>query len=128
AQAFGALIRESPAAFTQWMISLDFALGPSSEVVIAGEPEAPETLAMLRALRAGFLPNKIVLLRPSGVGGAEISRLSAYVESISSAQGKATAYVCHNYRCDRPTADPQEMLRLLRGAMPSTGNATAGKV
>ncbi len=113
AEAFGALIRESPAAFTQWMISLDFALGPSSEVVIAGEPEAPETGAMLRTLRRGFLPNKIVLLRPPGPGGEEISRLAAYAESIAGVSGKATAYVCHNYRCDRPTADPQEMLNLL---------------
>jgi len=128
AEAFGALIRESPAAFTQWMISLDFAFGPSSEVVIAGEPEAPDTRAMLRALRGGFIPNKIALLRPPGAGGEEIRRLAAYAESITGTQGKATAYVCHNFRCDRPTTDPQEMLSLLRGARASEGNAAAGKI
>ena len=128
AEAFGALIRESPASFTQWMISLDFALGPSSEVVIAGEPEAADTRAMLRVLRTGFLPNKIVLLRPPGVGGEEISRVAAYAESVTGVQGKATAYVCHNFRCDRPTTDPQEMLSLLRGVRPSEGNVAAGKI
>ncbi|MGH9356854.1 MAG: thioredoxin domain-containing protein [Terriglobia bacterium] len=126
AEAFGALIRESPAAFTQWMISLDFALGPSSEVVIAGEPEAPDTRAMLQALRGEFLPNKVVLLRPPGAGGDAISRVAAYAESITAHGGEATAYVCHNYRCDQPTTDPQHMLRLLQGLRSSEGNAAAG--
>ena len=56
----------SPSAHTQLMLALDFATGPSHEVVIAGEPAATDTKAMLAALRAPFLPNKVVLLRPPG--------------------------------------------------------------
>lgn len=124
AKAFGTLLRQSPSAFTQWMISLDFAFGPASEVVIAGEPEAADTRELLRALRGTFIPNKVVLMRPAEARGAEISRLAPFVESMNGVPGKATAYVCHNFRCDRPTDDPQEMLNLLR---PSSGNAGAGK-
>jgi uncharacterized protein YyaL (SSP411 family) len=113
ARAFGRTVRESPAAYTQMMVGLDFAVGPSFEVVISGNLEAQDTRAMLDALRSRFIPNKVILLRPDVPGGGEIARLAAFTQSQTSLDGKATAYVCQNFRCNLPTTDIAEMLKNL---------------
>ena len=50
---------------------------------------------MLQALSAHFLPNKVVLLRPTEQESPEIVRLAAYTEPYMSIDDKATAYVTH---------------------------------
>ncbi len=111
-RAFSKMVTQSPSAFTQLMVGLDFAVGPSLEVVIAGDPQAADTLEMLQALRTRFAPNKVVLLRPSDQA-AEITRLAEFTRYQSSLQGRATAYVCRNYQCKLRTTDVSEMLRSL---------------
>jgi uncharacterized protein len=117
ARAFGRAIRESPGAYTQMMVGLDFAIGPSFEVVVTGKQEAQDTHAMLDALRSHFIPNRAVLLRSETPDGDRLARLAAFTQSQDSIDGKATAYVCQNFRCNLPTTDPFEMLKQL-GALP----------
>ena len=93
------------------MSALDFALGPSNEVVIAGDLQADDTMDMLKALRKEFIPNKVVILRPDEE--SEITRISDYTKSLSSKEGKATAYVCRNFSCRLPVTEPGKMLELL---------------
>lgn len=68
---------------------------------------------MLDALRRQFLPNKVVLFRASGNDDPDISRLAEYAINHKSLDGKATAYVCMNYKCQLPTTDVEKMLELL---------------
>jgi len=111
--AFSGHVERSPSAHTQLMVAVDFGVGPSYEVVIAGDPESEDTKAMLRALRTRFMPNKIVLLRPSEGESDEITRLAEFTKYQSSISGKATAYVCVGHRCDLPTTEIPRMLELL---------------
>ncbi len=111
-RAFSKSVGPSPMAYTQLLVAVDFALGPSYEVVIAGKPGAQDMAAMFRALRTQFVPNKVVLLRPDGEA-ADISRLAVFTEYQRSIDGQATAYVCRHYNCEFPTTDVQAMLRLL---------------
>ncbi len=113
AKAFSRKVELFPAAFTQLLVAVDFSVGPSNEVVIVGSPRADDTNRLIRALRAGFMPNKVVLLKPIGEEASEISRLAPYTETYTAKEGRATAYVCSNYSCRLPTTDPAEMLRLL---------------
>ena len=112
-RALSGSVKESPAAYTQLMVALDFAIGPSYEVVIAGKPRAEDTEAMARELRTRFLPNKVVLLNRSGRKPSEIAELAQFTKNQSSIGGKATAYVCVNHGCKSPTTDMNEMLELL---------------
>ena len=98
---------------TQLFAAVDFATGPSFEVVIAGDPEADDTKAMLRALRRRFLPHKVVLLRPAAGEDSPITALADYAKLQPSLGGKATAYVCRDFTCAAPTTDVETMLRLL---------------
>ncbi|OGF53109.1 MAG: hypothetical protein A2Z21_05790 [Candidatus Fraserbacteria bacterium RBG_16_55_9] len=96
------------------LAALDFALGPSHEIVIVGNTKAKGAQEMLRALRRTFIPNKVVLFRPSGEKSPKIARLAKFTRGLHSLEGKATAYVCQNHQCQLPTTDAQKMLELLK--------------
>jgi hypothetical protein len=113
-RAFSASIREAPIGSTQLLVALDFAVGPSYEIVIAGDADGADTSIMLNALRSAFLPNKVVLLKPKGQE-ASVARIAPFTESHSAIGSKATAYVCQDHKCGLPTTDPDEMLRMLEG-------------
>jgi uncharacterized protein YyaL (SSP411 family) len=112
-RAFSQSVKQLPSAHTQLMVALDFGIGPCSEVIIAGSAQAEDTKAMVKALRARFLPNKVVLLNPGEQGSPEIAQLAEFTRNQSSIGGKATAYVCLNYNCKLPTTDISKMLELL---------------
>jgi hypothetical protein len=114
-RTFSSEIKSSPSGHTQLMVALDFGIGPSYEVVIAGGSQAEDTKGMLNALRTKFIPNKVVLLKPTDQKEPEITRLAEFTKYQSSRDGKATAYVCLNYACKLPTTDSAKMLELLAG-------------
>jgi uncharacterized protein YyaL (SSP411 family) len=110
---FSKLIGRYPSAFTQFLVGLDFGIGPSYEVIIAGNSGAEDTGAMIKALRMRFVPNKIVLLRPTDKDASYIATIAEYTTNHLSIGGKATAYVCLNYECKLPTTEIDKMLELL---------------
>jgi hypothetical protein len=112
-RAFSGHVKRSPSAYTQLLVAVDFGVGPSYEVVIAGSSQAKDTKAMLGALRTHFVPNKVVLLRSSEQQSPDIVRLAEFTKHQSSINGKATAYVCLNHNCKLPTTDIGKMLQLL---------------
>jgi uncharacterized protein YyaL (SSP411 family) len=112
-RAFSRSVKESPSANTQLMVALDFGIGPCYEVVIAGQTQAEDTKAMVRALRTRFVPNKVVLLNPGEQKSFEIAQLAEFTRNQGSIGGEATAYVCLNRSCNMPTTDIDKMLGLL---------------
>lgn len=111
--AFSENVVQMPAAHTMLLVALDFATGPSNEVVIAGDPKSEETKQFLSALHSHFLPNALVILRPDGEN-AEITQLAPYTQQQLPVKGKPAAYVCVNQSCNAPTTDPAKMLKLLK--------------
>lgn len=111
-QAFSRIIETGPVGFTMFMSALDFALGPSQEIIIAGDLQAVDTKDMLKALRKEFIPNKVVIFRPDGE--SEITHISEYTRNLPGRKGRATAYVCQNFNCTLPETEPGKMLELLR--------------
>jgi uncharacterized protein YyaL (SSP411 family) len=85
------------------LCALDFALGPSKEIVIAGDPAAAQTKAMLKMINGRFIPNKVVLLRSSFEEKAkDIIALSPFTASQKSLDNQPTAYVCQSYHANFP--------------------------
>ncbi len=112
-RAFFENVRQSPSAYTQLMIAVDFATGPSYEIAIVGDPAADDTRGMLRAIQRRFIPNRALILLSPELDYSDIKRIIPFTEQMSSIEGKATAYVCQNYNCKLPTTDINTMLRLL---------------
>jgi len=112
-QAFAASVRQNPAAHTQFMTGLGFAEIPSSEIVVVGKRNDGDTKLMLDELRCRFLPNAVVIFRSDDEPDAVITRIAPFTKDMKSIDSKATAYVCYNFVCSKPTTDIQEMLMLL---------------
>lgn len=102
-----------PTAFTQFLCGLDFAIGPSSEVIIVGNMDHSDTQMLLKVLRSHYVPNKIVVFRPEHSAQHDIETIAPFVQSHASVNGQATAYVCSNFTCSLPTNDPDQMMALL---------------
>ncbi|MEW6171570.1 MAG: thioredoxin domain-containing protein [Bacillota bacterium] len=112
-RAFSGSVLEAPSAHTQLMAAVDFAIGPSYEIVIVGRPQAQDTQKMLSAVRSKFIPNKVVMARLEGEETAQIGDIAGFVSGFSSQEGRATAYVCLDHNCRLPTTDTSKVLELL---------------
>lgn len=112
-KAFVNEVKASPSAYTQFMCAVDFALGHSLEVVIAGDSRADDTKTFVRSLSSKFLPNAVFILKPTEQEAPEIVGLAGFTEHQTAIEGKAAAYVCRNYTCAFPTTDVREMFKLL---------------
>ncbi len=112
-KAFSKTVSSAPAGYTQWMVALDFAIGPSYEVVITGRKDSKDTKDMINALTKLFIPNHVVLFRPSEEESPEIIRLAEFTKYQLAINNKATAYVCLKFNCKEPTTNIQTMLKLL---------------
>ena len=108
-KAFSKQIGEYPSGYTQFMVAVDFGLGPSYEVVVVGKPNADDTRDMLRSLRTLYIPNKIVVFRSSDTEEPGITGIADFVKNHVSVNGKATAYICRDYACTLPLTDIAEM-------------------
>jgi uncharacterized protein YyaL (SSP411 family) len=113
AKTFSQQVKPQPSGFTQFMSAIDFLVGPTFEVVVAGQSHATETQQMLSALQRTYHPNKVILFRPEEESTPGITSVSAFTLKQRSIDGKATAYVCREYACKAPTTNIAEMLRLL---------------
>jgi len=113
-EAFGAALAAAPHAHCQMMAAVDFLLGPSVEIVVAGSLDDPATKAMIAAARAAWAPTAVLLHRPA-VDDAPILRLAPAIAGQRAIGGKATGYVCRNFACELPVHDA-ETLRERLGA------------
>jgi len=113
-KTFGQELSSGPSAYAQSLTALDFAIGPSREIVLVGQKDDPQTSAMLKSLYERFIPNKVVLLRSlSDEAARDIIALVPFVENQQALGGRTTAYVCKNYHCEFPTNDIRQFEQLL---------------
>ncbi len=99
---------ENPFGFANLLCALDLYLCRPTEIVIAGADSG----ALLDVVDGIYLPNR-VLIRAASTAPAGLAPLVAgKVGTVGSAG--ATAYVCRDFACQRPTADPTELAVLLR--------------
>jgi hypothetical protein len=100
-----------PGGFGRLLCALDFSTSEPREVAVVGDPEAPDTRALLGTVYSRYLPNKVVAgLSPDDDEAAGLIPLLA---QRPAREGKATAYVCVHYACQNPTTDSEELARQL---------------
>jgi uncharacterized protein YyaL (SSP411 family) len=121
ARVFGDDVLRAPEAHAMFLVGLDLALGPTVEAVVVGDPQAPDTAAMLDALEEARAPNVLELFKSSAVGDGRLSAVAPFTESLVAKGGKATAYVCVEGACSFPTTEPREMLEQIRERLGSKG-------
>jgi hypothetical protein len=102
-------VSAQPLGYTMLLCALDYALGPTYEVALAGSLEDVGLKEMLAAIRIRFLPNKAVVL----VSGSEIVNVAPFTRDLVPVKGKAAAYVCSDHVCQLPATSAAELMALL---------------
>jgi uncharacterized protein YyaL (SSP411 family) len=97
-----------PWGHSMLLCSLDYALGPASEIALLGSMQDVGIIEMLQALRSRYLPNKSVVL----VCGEEIREMAPFTKNLAQVEGKISAYVCTDHVCSLPVTSPKEMMKL----------------
>ena len=110
---FSERISGSSLAYTQFMIGVDFAFGPSYSIVVSGDTNGEDTKEMLENIRNKYIPNKVLIHRPTESYPPEIDKYANFIEWFDKVDDKATAYVCINKTCKPPTNDLNTMLEYL---------------
>ena len=108
--AFAEQVTHYPMAHTQFLTAVDFMVGPSREIVIAGNPELDATLAMTKTIQEKFLPNKVVLFQPDeGPDADKCIALAPFLADIHSQKPKTTVYICEQYACKAPVTTLEDL-------------------
>jgi len=95
------------------LIALDFYLGPTKEIMVAGKKESPDTKALLQSINRHYLPRKVVLFNSDDYQAGEVQKLVPFLKNMTAQDGTATAYVCENFVCQLPTKDLAKLEELL---------------
>jgi hypothetical protein len=112
-KTFSNIVDKSPSAFTQFLVAMDYLVGPSSEIVLSQEQHSPMTETMLKIIRKQFIPNKIVLLISSREKN-KITQIAPFTKDYNGLNGKLTVYVCRDYICSLPVTEVDKLEEMLR--------------
>ncbi len=113
---FSAELNQYPSGYSQMLAALDFALGPSREIIIASPTEDPaQSEVFLHEIFSRFLPNKVVMFHPlKGNNRLKIETLAPFISRQTAVSGKATVYICKDYVCDLPVTDAARLNERLK--------------
>ncbi len=113
-ERFSDMLTNTGTGFSMMLIALDYALGPTQEIVIAGEMEDQQTIRMLELLSSEFIPLATILLRDTEKQKGLLSKLAPYTRFHEQIRKKTTAYVCVEKNCKLPTTEIGQVRELLK--------------
>jgi uncharacterized protein YyaL (SSP411 family) len=113
AGTFSSTVRKFPSAYTQFLLFVDFLLGPAFEIALVGHRDSNDVKNIMTSLNRIYAPNKVLIFKPCDLESREILGLAPYLANFEMINDKATIYVCRNFACETPTNDPDRMLSLL---------------
>ncbi|HKA87821.1 MAG TPA: thioredoxin domain-containing protein [Haliangiales bacterium] len=101
---YSARLKAAPHAMPEMLSALDFGWEPPATIVVAGDDAGD----LLGVVNERFLPNALRLR-----AGPELGARLPWVAAMGPVGGRATAYLCRDHACERPTGDPGELARML---------------
>ena len=117
-EAWMPTLDQYPMGYPYALSALAWAVGPTREVVIAGDPADPATRSLVAEVRRRFLPDTIVLLHPPGAAGKAIEEIAPFTAPqgpVAGPDGKLVpaAYVCTGHACKAPVTTAADLAKLL---------------
>jgi uncharacterized protein YyaL (SSP411 family) len=86
-----------------------------AQVVIVGRRDAEDTRVLQRVMSGPWLPFTFMLPIDPERTHARLAARLPWTRALTMRDGRATAYVCRNFTCDRPVSSPDELSALLAG-------------
>ncbi len=112
---FSGQVAALPAAHTQFMQALDFALGPTREILIVGDSSSPGTRQMIETAHRLYSPNRVLMLKEGGKHEEDLSKIAPFTGPITSGENGPSVYVCENFSCRSPVRSASELASILQG-------------
>lgn len=110
-KAFGGMVAHYPSGCSALLSALLYATGTTKEIVIVGHRDDPQTVQFIQAIRAGFRPNTVVILKDEGQ--SEIAETVSYIRDYNLVEGKPAVYVCEHFTCQAPVTRLEDLKVLL---------------
>jgi uncharacterized protein YyaL (SSP411 family) len=95
------------------LVAMDLLAGPVRHLVVAGDPEAVETRALIREFDRRFLPRDLLLVADGAERSRRLADLAPFAAALTPQAGRPAAYVCVSGECRLPVTDPAEFGVLL---------------
>jgi uncharacterized protein len=121
-RAFASLagtLNENPLALAEALLAVDYAADEAREIAVVwpGDAGPASAASLFDVLRRTFVPNRAI----AGCSEADAAALGARVPWIAdktALEGRPTAYVCVQGRCELPVHDPEALAQRLAGPPP----------
>ncbi|MFO0555847.1 MAG: hypothetical protein U0271_46145 [Polyangiaceae bacterium] len=125
-RAHGRSIQRAPRAFASSIDVLSRLVSPPVEIALVGKPDAPETIALDRALGRAFLPWSIVARLDPSAPAAPLPH--PLLRDKALVDGAPAAYVCRDFACKAPVTTAEALTRELDEARALTASARAERL
>jgi uncharacterized protein YyaL (SSP411 family) len=96
--------------FAHLLCAMDFYLEKPKEIVLVSGEKDTGAAELVRGIHSLYLPNKTIQLAGRG---EPLDKISPLLAGKAPVDGKATAYVCHDFTCSRPVTTWEELKALL---------------
>jgi len=100
-------------AMPRMLVAMDLAAAPPRHVVVAGDPEAAGTRALIREYERRFLPRDLLLVADGAGRSRGLADLVPFAAALTPQEGRPAAYVCVDHACRLPVTDAREFAALL---------------
>jgi len=110
-KTFAKQINRIPSAFSFILSSLDFALGPSFEIILVAKEDDEEIKKFVEKIDGQYVPNKVVIIKY--IEDDQLIKNIEILKDYKMINNQVTAYVCKDFVCKQPTNDPEIMIKEL---------------
>ena len=107
ARTYAVILERAPVMMSLLVTSWDWAQRHQA-VAIVGDPAAPDTRALVRAVHGGWYPYATVIRRISND-----STVVPQLEGKTAIDGRSAVYVCRGVTCSPPVTTPEALTALL---------------
>ena len=103
---FGPHIGKVARAVPMMLAALSTYHAKVAQIVIVGAPGEEATQALMREAVAKYDPFSVIVPVEPGAAQSWLARMLPFIGVMTMRDGRATAYVCHDFACSEPTTDP----------------------
>lgn len=106
--AFAPAVKHYPSGYAYLLMAHLYRLSPSHEIILTGPDGSQGLEQMAEAINKNFLPHSVVL-----AADPALEQAASFIKDYVPINNMPTAYICHNFSCQTPTNDVNELLRII---------------
>lgn len=107
-RSFASQAIDHPAAYLRTVALVEKLTSPMKQVAVNGNGMVYDRVDLIKALNSSYLPGLVIAFGQDS-GSTDLPLL----ENRPAIDDKPTAYYCHDYTCEQPVSDPEELLKMI---------------